>query len=226
MTRPRRGGGTKRNAVLVIVGVLLMVVGGTVLGRALVDSGQAASSAGGRATAIPAGVGTQVPGPVGLPTAAPLAGSVPVRIEIPALRVSAPIMRLGLDTRGAVQVPPLASHNLAGWYDGSVTPGQDGSSVILGHVDSDTGISVFFYIKTLHPGNEIKIIRADRSIAVFAVDGVQKARKATFPSASVYENTRYPALRLVTCGGPFNYSDRQYLDNIIVYAHLVSSAVA
>jgi hypothetical protein len=208
-----------------VAGAVLMIVGATVLARAVLGGG-GARPAGGAGTAIPAAVGTAVPTVAGIPTAAPLAGSAPVRIEIPALRVSAPVMRLSLGPDGAVQVPPLASHNLTGWYDRSVTPGQDGSSVILGHVDSYTGISVFFSIKTLHPGNEIKIIRADGSTAVFSVDGVQKAAKVTFPSAAVYENTRYPALRLVTCGGPFNDSTRQYLDNIIVYAHLVSAAAA
>ena len=38
---------------------------------------------------------------------------------------------------------------------------------------------------------------------------------------TVYRDTRYPALRLVTCGGPFDAPTGQYLDNIIVYAHLV-----
>ena len=44
-------------------------------------------------------------------------------------------MRLGRNSDGTVQVPPLGDHNLAGWYDGSVLPGQDGSSAILGHVN-------------------------------------------------------------------------------------------
>ena len=35
-------------------------------------------------------------------------------------------------------------------------------------------------------------------------------------------NTRYPELRLITCGGPFDTATRQYLDNIVVYTHLVS----
>jgi sortase (surface protein transpeptidase) len=152
-----------------------------------------------------------------------MAESTPVRIDIPTLDVSAPIMRLGLTSADTVAVPPLANHNLAGWYDRSVTPGQHGSSVILGHVDSTTGISVFFYVKTLRPGDQIKVIRADGSTGVFAVDGVQKAAKVVFPAGSVYRNTSYPALRLITCGGPFDAATGQYLDNIIVYAHLISA---
>ena len=117
-------------------------------------------------------------------------------------------------------VPPLGNHNLASWYDGSVTPGQKGTAVILGHVDSFTGISVFFYIKTLRRGNQIKVMRANGSTAIFTVDGVQKVVKTTFPASDVYGKVRYPGLRLITCGGQFDTATRQYLDDIVVYAHL------
>jgi sortase (surface protein transpeptidase) len=218
----RRGGRPGRRAALVSGGVALMLGGAAALGVALWPSGGRALPDP-RATVIPAGVGTVAPTPASEPTARPMAAATPVRIEIPVLGVSAPVMRLGLTSAGTVSVPPLANHNLAGWYDGSVTPGQDGSAVLLGHVDSYTGISVFFYLKTLRPGDRIKIIRANGSTGVFAVDGVQKAAKVTFPTASVYRNPRYPALRLVTCGGPFDGATGQYLDNIIVYAHLISA---
>lgn len=42
-----------------------------------------------------------------------------------------------------------------------------------------------------------------------------------FPASGVYGNVSFPSLCLVTCGGPFDNSTRQYLDNIVVYAHLV-----
>ena len=218
----RRGGRPGRRAALVTAGVALMLGGAAVLGAAFWPSGRRALPDP-RATMIPAGVRTVAPTPASLPTARPMAASAPVRIEIPVLGVSAPVQRLGLTSAGTVMVPPLANHNLAGWYDGSVTPGQDGSAVLLGHVDSYTGTSVFFYLKTLRPGDRIKIIRANGSAGTFAVDGVQRAAKATFPTASVYRNPRYPALRLVTCGGPFAAATGQYLDNIIVYAHLLSA---
>lgn len=203
-----------------IIGVALIVAGITVLIRPLAGGGTLI----GGAMEIPASAGTTAPRPATAPTAAPMAASTPVRIEIPALHVSAPIISLGRAADGTVQVPPLANHNLAGWYDHSVTPGQDGSSVILGHVDSFTGISVFFYIKTLRPGDDIEIIRADGSTAVFTVDGVQKVIKATFPTSVIYGNVSYPSLRLITCGGPFDSATGQYLDNIVVYAHLARAS--
>jgi sortase (surface protein transpeptidase) len=176
----------------------------------------------GAATEIPATVQTSAPKLTSAPMARALPASMPVRVEIPALGVNAPLIELGRNANGTLQVPPLDNHDLAGWFDRSVTPGQKGTSVILGHVDNFTGPSVFFSIKALQPGEVIKVVRADGDTAVFSVDGVQEVAKVTFPASIIYERTRYPELRLITCGGPFDTATRQYLDNIVVYSHLVN----
>jgi sortase (surface protein transpeptidase) len=177
------------------------------------------------AQSIPASVGTKVPfAPNPKSVAAPLSASSPMTIVIPAIGVNAPVTRLDLNSNGTVQVPPLSDHNLAGWYDRSAMPGAEGTSVILGHVDDYAGASVFFNIKNLRKGDAIDVTRADGRTAVFSVDGVQKAAKTNFPSSDVYGNVGYPALRLVTCGGPFDAQTGEYLDSIVVYAHLAGLA--
>jgi sortase (surface protein transpeptidase) len=197
-----------------------LVVGGLGVVR-FAFSGGLSTGFTGAATEIPATVQTGAPRLAAEPAAAPMTASVPVRIEIPALNVDAPVIRLGNGPDATIQVPPLDNHNLAGWYDHSVMPGQDGTSVILGHVDTYTGISAFFYIKTLAPGDLIKIVRGDGSTAVFSVDGVRKVANATFSASGILGSTPYPELRLITCGGPFDAATRQYLDNIVVYSHLI-----
>jgi sortase (surface protein transpeptidase) len=207
---------------MLTVGLILLAAGGLFVWHAM-TGGASLPSVG--AQQIPAAVGTAVPARPNLADiASPLAPSVPVRIEIPALAVNAPIMRLGRNSDGTVQVPPLGNHHLAGWYEGSVTPGQAGSSVVLGHVDSYSGPSVFFSIKNLLRGDVIDVARADGTVASFAVDGVQKVAKVLFPASAVYGNVPYPSLRLVTCGGPFDAGQGQYLDNIVVYAHLIGTS--
>jgi hypothetical protein len=216
---PRPASRGRRWLIVALAGTLIAAAGAFLITHALLASRPGLPAG---ALVIPATVGTAAPAPASAPTAAPLAASRPARIEIPRLGVSAPMTTLGLSDDGSVQVPPLDNHNLAGWYQGSVTPGQRGTAVILGHVDSYTGESVFFSIKTLRPGDRIKVVRADGSTAVFAVDGVQKVVKATFPAEAIYANTSYPSLRLITCGGPFDKAKGQYLDNIVVYSHLIS----
>ncbi len=175
------------------------------------------------ATFTPASVTTVPPRLVRDVQAKPLARSVPVSIRIPAIGVSAQVMAVGQNPDGTVQVPPLDAHNLTGWYQYGPTPGQRGASVILGHVDSLTGISVFYYLKDLRAGDKIYVALADGKTAPFAVDGVQKVAKDAFPTASVYGKADYPSLRVITCGGTFDHATGHYLYNIIVYAHLISA---
>jgi sortase (surface protein transpeptidase) len=218
--RPYRGQASEGIGIgpILAVGFVMVAVGALIVAHALTASAKLPPAA---AQQIPASVTTTVPfAPDPSTVAAPLPPSTPVQIAIPAIGVSAPVMRLGRNSDGTVEVPPLDNHNLAGWYDGSVTPGAQGSSIVLGHVDDYSGPSVFFNIKTLQRGDTIDIVRADNSTAVFAVDGVQKVVKAQFPTNDIYGNVPYPSLRLVTCGGPFDAASGQYEDNIVVYAHL------
>jgi LPXTG-site transpeptidase (sortase) family protein len=174
-----------------------------------------------RATYTPASVTTAPPRLSHDPQAKPLARSAPVSVRIPGIGVNAPVMELGKNADGTVQVPPLDAHNLTGWYRYGPAPGQRGPAVILGHVDSLTGISVFYYLKDLHAGDRVYVTLADGKVATFAVDGVQKVAKDAFPTASIYGQAGFPSLRLITCGGPFDKATGHYVDNIIVYAHLI-----
>ena len=212
-----RGSGLGAGPILV-VGLVLLIVGVIVALHGLTGGVQLPPPA---AQQIPATVKTTSPlGPDPVSVAAALAPSTPTQIEIPAIGVRAPIMQVGRSSDGTVQVPPLDNHNLAAWYDGSVVPGQDGSSVILGHVDTYQGPSVFYDIKNLRRGDAIDVVRADGGTAVFTVIGVEAVQKSDFPTDSVYDNVGYPALRLITCGGQFDPARGSYLDNIVVYAYL------
>ena len=175
------------------------------------------------ATYIPPSITTVAPRLASDPRARALARSAPVKIRIPGIGVNAPVMKVGRDADGTVQVPPLAEHNLTGWYRYGPSPGQRGPAVILGHVDSATGVSVFYYLKNMHAGDKVLVTLADGKVAAFAVDGLQRVAKDAFPTASVYGKAGYPSLRLITCGGPFDQATGHYVDNVIVYAHLVSA---
>ena len=148
--------------------------------------------------------------------------SVPVTIGIPAIGVHSTLQQVGLASDGSIQVPPPGPrYNQAAWFDGSVTPGQIGASVIEGHIDSAAeGPSVFFRLGALRPGNRVDVQLADHLTATFTVTGVQEYPKAQFPSALIYGNSGYAALRLITCGGSFDNATGHYLSNIVVFATL------
>lgn len=148
-----------------------------------------------------------------------LGRSVPVRLQIPAIEVDTPVMRLGLASDGTVQVPPITSHDQAGWYRHSPTPGQTGPSVILGHVTvGEYGDGVFRRLAGLHRGDRIVARLENGTAAVFGVTSVRTVAKADFPTDDVYGDVGRPELRLITCGGTL--TDDGYLDNVIVFAAL------
>jgi LPXTG-site transpeptidase (sortase) family protein len=142
----------------------------------------------------------------------------PVWLTIPAIGVRAPIINLGLNKNGTLQVPSTTT--VAGWYTGSPRPGATGSAVIAGHVDSYTGPGVFFWLKKMRPGERIYVRRADGTLAVFTVTAVRIFIKSNFPTALVYGPVPDAELRLITCGGTFDYASRSYLSNVVVYARL------
>jgi sortase (surface protein transpeptidase) len=143
----------------------------------------------------------------------------PVRIEIPAIGVSAGVIRLGLNRDGSMQVP--ADFGLTGWFTGSPTPGETGPAVIAGHIDSRSGPAVFYRLRALRPGDRIAVARTDGTTVHFAVDNVAQYPKRAFPTEAVFGPAPEPLLRLITCGGTFDYFRRSYRDNVVVTAHLV-----
>ena len=151
--------------------------------------------------------------------------SAPVSLAIPALGVTSPMLTLGLNPDGTVQVPSLDDpDSKAGWYKGSPTPGSIGPAIILGHIDSKKyGPGVFYKIGSLSPGQEVDVTRQDGTVAVFTVDGVRSYPKDQFPTKDVYGNIDHAGLRLITCGGTFDPNKGSYESNIVVYASLKSS---
>ena len=168
--------------------------------------------------------------PMRMPTARVLVlpPSVPTRLEIPAIRVRTPLLQLGQRADGTLAVPvPGPHYDQAGWYRYSPTPGSLGPAVIAGHIDSRRGgPSVFFRLGELRRGDTVRVTRADGTVAVFAVEQVRRFHKSAFPTQLVYGNTDQAALRLITCGGPFDTTSGHYLDNIVVTATLTPPAFA
>lgn len=177
--------------------------------------GAAGRSAAGIASFVPVPLGSQAPAPQ--PSLVQVAR--PVRLIIPSIGVRTRLVRLGLTPSGALQVP--ASAAVAGWYTGSSRPGGIGAAVIGGHIDSRRGPGVFYRLRFLHRGSRVYVRRADGTLAVFRVTAVRSYPKSRFPTQAVYGPTPDAQLRLITCGGAFDYATGHYLSNVIAYAALM-----
>ncbi|MFD2466591.1 class F sortase [Amycolatopsis silviterrae] len=154
--------------------------------------------------------------------AAALPKSEPVSLDIPSIDAHSSLVPLGLNADNSVQVPPVSTPMQAGWYENGPTPGETGPAVVLGHVDGNKHKGIFYRLKEMNPGDTVNIARRDGTTARFEVTKVDQVPKDVFPSDAVYGDTSDPQLRLITCGGAFDRAEHSYVDNIIVYAHLVS----
>jgi hypothetical protein len=141
---------------------------------------------------------------------------VPVRVQIPRIAVASTLDRLGQAPDRTVQVP--RRWEVAGWYAGGTRPGDPGSAVILGHVDSTSGPAVFYRLSELRRGDRVEVVRADGSSVRFVVQRTEQYPKWRFPTDEVYYPTLTPALRLVSCGGQFDSASGHYRSNVIVFA--------
>ncbi|SCG62444.1 Sortase family protein [Micromonospora echinaurantiaca] len=152
-----------------------------------------------------------------------LKASRPVRLSVPAIKVAAPVEPVGQARDGSIAVPPLSRHHETGWYDRGPTPGEPGWAVIVGHVDTKDGPSVFHDLGQLRAGDTIEVTRADGSVVAFRVDSVERFPKDRLPADRVYRDDGPPGLRLITCGGEFVGGRTGYTDNVIAFASLTTS---
>lgn len=143
-----------------------------------------------------------------------------MRVDVPSLGITSSLVSLGLNPDGTLQVPERFEQ--AGWFTGAPTPGAPGPAIIAGHVDSKSGPAVFYRLREMRPGQEIRIQNADRRVLRFVVTGIQQFAKDKFPTDAIYGTATEPLLRLITCGGSFDSSRRSYTDNLVVSARLVT----
>lgn len=109
-----------------------------------------------------------------------------------------------------------------GWFRIGTPPGNIGSSVILGHVDSKKGPAVFANLKKLRPGNTVTVEKVDGSVVTFRVRTIKTYPNALFPAQQVYGRTTGRWLSLVTCGGKYDPARGGYQSNVVVQATVMN----
>ncbi|MFI1047987.1 class F sortase [Streptomyces griseoruber] len=222
-------GQESRSTLTVLCAVALLILAVSLIG------GNDASSSGSSSVPPQARQAPQVPGtsPSSAPprSSAPAAGagrpvgrhlprSRPVRLRIPRISVDAPFTDLSLNAEGQLQAPPPNDTNLVGWHAAGPSPGETGTAIIAGHVDTKTSAAVFVGLQYLKKGDVFDVVRADRSVAHFEVDDTETFAKDDFPSERVYADTPRAEARLITCAGTYDHSAKDYEDNLVVFAHL------
>ncbi|GAA5162035.1 class F sortase [Ornithinimicrobium tianjinense] len=152
-----------------------------------------------------------------------LEASRPVEVRLPSIGVTSRLHSLGLSPDGTLQVPTGALVDQAAWYSGSPTPGEPGPTVVEGHVTGPGGRpSVFFALGEVATGDRIEVDREDGRTVAYEVYRVERFAKDDFPTVAVYGPTEGPELRVITCGGAFDEAVGHHVDNVVVFARVLS----
>lgn len=125
----------------------------------------------------------------------------PVRIQIPKIATDAVIEEVGLDFLGRMDIPK--DFNNTGWYSLGTKPGDIGSAVIDGHVDTPQGEpSTFASIHLLSPNDQIVITGDKGTTYTFKVIDSTDYPLSEIPMEKIFEsNISESRLNLITCSG-------------------------
>lgn len=199
-----------RRAASVLAAAILFTAG---LGRWIDDTAEPGTTQ----------AATRREAPVPPPPVRPLPRSTPLRLTVPDIAVDAAMTEVGTTPEGTIGAPAITDPKTVAWFRGSVSPGEQGSALVTGHVDSDTTRAVFFRLSSLKQGQRVTVDRADGTTAVFAVDSHEYVDRKHFPADRVLAPTSEAHLWLVTCAPPFDHERHEYLANLLVRAHLVQT---
>lgn len=208
-SKPKRDLSFEKNLflsiALIAVGILGSVYATSQIFTAPLDDSGSVSALGSLAIPVPS-----------TPTKQFLSESRPARLQISSIEVDTRLIDVAKNPDGTLEVP--TDSKVAGWYSLGPTPGEEGPSIIAGHVLDNYGVGVFWRLHEVKKGQVIEVTRADGKVAKFKVDSVKQYPQNKFPTEKVYGNIDYAGLRLITCGGTFNQLTQRYSDNTVVFA--------
>ncbi len=141
----------------------------------------------------------------------------PKKIIIEKLGVNSFVQRVGIDKNNQIEAPN--NIHLAGWFLGSVKPGQPGLSVIDGHVNWQKSDAVFKKLNQLGVGDVIVVELGGGELKKFKVFKVSQVKEEDAVGTLFSQNPKVKSqLNLITCGGAYDVKTRGYKDRVIVSA--------
>jgi LPXTG-site transpeptidase (sortase) family protein len=146
------------------------------------------------------------------------AGSQPptgMHLQLPAIGVDAPVDELPPGPDGRLQAPTNWAD--VGWFSGGPRPGQAGSALLMGHVDSHTGPAVFWNLHQLRPGDAV-LVQDGAAAFTYRVSKALSFPETAPPMDDLFARTGASRLLLLTCSGDFNPRTGRYTDRLLVEA--------
>lgn len=142
------------------------------------------------------------------------------QLYIPDVSVDAPVLGLGLEPNGKMDVPD--NYEEVGWYSLGKSPGEVGNAVFGAHVDDGGSIDgVFKNLKKLQRGDYIYTTDGGGKTLKFKVTKIKKYDYRVNDTSNVFGSNGRSQLVLITCDGTFLPEEGTYSQRLIVFAELV-----
>lgn len=144
--------------------------------------------------------------------------SDPTSISLDRLGVESDLIPTGVDQAGGFVIPTQAEQ--ASWFEPGPEPGQNGRSLILGHVNLHGQQGVFSRLHEARQGDVIEIEHEGAPATRWEVTQVMSEEKADWNSLNMYQELDHPQIALITCGGDLirTAEGATYDSNVIVFA--------
>ncbi len=143
----------------------------------------------------------------------------PKMVILPSIGAEGFVQKVGVDQNNQVAVPNNV--HVAGWFTNSVLPGENGLSIIDGHVDGIKEQGIFEKIGKLQTGDIFRIELGNGKELNYKVLKVSSV--ATSEAAGILfsqDPTVTSQLNLITCGGTYSSQNHAYDQRVIVAAAL------
>ncbi len=140
---------------------------------------------------------------------------LPVRVIIPSIGLNSPILEMGLNKKGELDVPNGRTENV-GWYKNGAAPGAEGSAVFDAHV-----FAAFKNLKYLTPGAGIYVVTTTGEMLHFITATTSTYKLRDLAPETLFGTNGNKNLNLITCAGNLTPDHSTYDHRLVVFAQLV-----
>lgn len=147
---------------------------------------------------------------------------IPVRLEIPEIKVDANIQFVGQNDKNEMDTPSNGTD--VAWYKFGPRPGEPGNAVIAGHLDTFTSrFGVFMNLEKLAIGSDIYVKDDAGKTYHFKVTKKESYGYRDAPVKEIFGESDTAKLNLITCGGVWDRKAQSYTERLVIYTELVSN---
>ncbi len=137
----------------------------------------------------------------------------PLRVVIPAIQLDSPVVSVGLNNDGEMDVPSGDTNNV-GWYMHGTRPGNFGSAVLDAHV-----YAAFSELHKLQTGDVVYVDTTTGERLAFRVDSAEMYQLGELTSRKLFARKDARRLNLITCAG--EPTGTTYTHRLVVFTTLI-----